>query len=666
MRRADWQGTAFVLWVLAAIAVVFLLRHPAGREIAAGPYGGALAAGVALTFYLGWTLGWTNRPRLVGLGLSAVVVVAAALLRLSPAWALGLDAPLLLPYLLGGALSGGTLPSLRVPELRLPRVSFPRTRRSAGGTSPGAPPAPDLPAVLAAQAGLPGWADTAEAAWAPAGELAMPAVEELPDDGVFAPYPDKLPAERPGRPAGEPEEEPPAEPGGVIPGRTEERLPGEEILLPAPVLAATAEAAAPGRKRPAARPGPARPARDEAVLLAEAALALLARAGVSAPVLHLESGPGGVALELALSSRRQGEAVSALRRAFEESLGAAPAESLHGQALRLTFPAHARSHQDADGRATLWAPLGRAAGGRRMLANLPGVGTLLLVGEDGAALVAAVHAIVGAALAGRLAPRPARVLLAEEAGNYLGVYAGLAEVYRGPECMAAIRDLAYERSRQGVGAPPALAVVLFPSPGLQAELAHFAAVLAPAGVHAVVALDTPRLWSARELAVLTPARLVFRVGEAESRFFLGRPGAEGLADGQAVYHLAETLREPQVLQAYAAGEEDVQELVTALRNAGPTVNPAKEAALATGAELPEKILVVLDAVLAVGRYSVRQVWDRVRAQGVSRQAVFELEDTFEAAGVVETPRNPLGRRRVLVGDREEAIARLRAYLEETR
>jgi hypothetical protein len=303
--------------------------------------------------------------------------------------------------------------------------------------------------------------------------------------------------------------------------------------------------------------------------------------------------------------------------------------------------------------------------GRRVLANLLGVGPLLLVGEDTAAVVAAVHAIVGAALAGRLSPRPARGLLAEESGHYLEAYAGLAELYRGPEGATVLKDLAYERSRQQVAAPPVLAVVLLPSPGVQQELAQCATALAPAGVHAVVALDTPQLWNARELAVLLPARLVFRVGAAESRFFLGRPGAEDLASGQAIYHLAEALREPQVLQAYAASEEDVQALVAVLRAAELGARREEET-LTTKTELPEKMLAVLDAVLAVGRYSVRQVWDRVRTQRVSRQAVFEMEDLFEAAGVVAVPANPLGRRKVLVGSRTEALARLRAYLEATR
>ncbi len=658
MRREEWQGTAFMMWVLSGTAAVFLLRHPAGREAVTGPYGGALLAGSVVLVYLGWALGWTNPARLVGLGLSAAVAVVAAVLRLSPAWALGLEAALLLPCSLGGALARGRLSSLRVPELRLPRVSFhfawPTTgllRKRTAGPVPQDQPAPPAPApslcsgqaLSKAEGGLPGWAETVDESW-PAGEELAAILPAGPPEGQAA-------APVQGRPAG-------AGPA-----------PAEEVLLEAPALAAAEEEALQEKEGPSARPG--RKARDEAVLLADAALTLLARAGVHAPALHLESGPGGVALELALSSRRQGEAVSMLRRAFDAAFGAAPAEALHGQALRLTFPAYARASAEPDGGATpslrsgqaLWAPLGRASGGRRMLANLPGVGTLLLVGADTAAVAAAVHAIVGAALAGRLSPRPERVLLADESGQYLKAYAGLAEVYGGPECAAAIKELAYERSRQGVSAAPVLAVILFPSPGVQAEIAHFAGVLAPAGVHAVVALDTPKLWSARELAVLTPARLVFRVGEAESRTFLGRPGAEHLGDCQAVYHLAESMREPQVLQAYAADEEDVQELAAALRRGGA---PREEETLTTERELPEKVLAVLDAVLAVGRYSVRQVWDRVREQNVSRQAVFEMEDLFEAAGVVEVPGNPLGRRKVRVGSRAEALERLRRYLEEAR
>ena len=628
MKRTEWQGTAFVLWVLAAGGALFLLRHPAGRESMAGPYGGALTAGTIALCYLGWTLGWMNRLRLLGLALAVAVAGGAAVLRLAPLAALGLEAGLLFPYVLGGILARRTWAPLRLPEWRRPPVARP------------APPEPVPPATASGPAprDIPGWMDTPSADW--------PADAEPEGREVAAPGARGAPSELGPPLAMEP-------PGAASPERAGPP-PDLAVLLPA-------LPAEPERSAPPAEAGPGQPWRDAAVRLADSALDLLAGHGVASPALHLESGPGGVALELALSSRREGEAISTLRRAFVAACGAAPAESLHGQALRLTFPASARAGADRGGPTTLWAPLGRRAG-RRVLANLLGVGPLLVVGEDTAAVVAAVHAIVGAALAGRLSPRPARVLLAEESGHYLAAYAGLAELHRGPEGVTALKDLAYERSRQQVVAPPVLAVVLLPSPGVQQELAQCATALAPAGVHVVVALDTPQLWNARELAVLMPARLVFRVGEAESRFFLGRPGAEELAAGQAIYHLAEALREPQVLQAYAASEEDVQTLVAALRAAELSA-PREEETLTTKTELPEKVLAVLDAVLAVGRYSVRQVWDRVRTQRVSRQAVFEMEDLFEAAGVVAVPANPLGRRKVLVDSRAEALARLRAYLE---
>jgi len=629
MRRPDWQGAAFVLWVLAAGGVVFLLRHPLGRESMTGPCGGALTAGMGALFYLGWTLGWTNRPRLLGLVLAGAVVGAAAVLRLAPLVAAGLEAGLLLPYALGGVLAGRSWAPLRFPERLRPPVARPAPPEPAPPAAAGETPATDLP----------GWTDTPSASYWPA--AAAPGSREVAE---------RVTGEAPGELGPRLAAEPPAD----VP-------PEKDQLAPAPTVRRPALPAEPEQSAAPAEAELHRPARDAAVRLADSVLALLTGHGVASPALHLESGPGGVALELALSSRREGEAISMLRRAFVEAYGAAPAEALHGQALRLTFPTGARAGPNGGDPTTLWAPLGRLAG-RRLLANLPGVGPLLLVGEDSGALVAAVHAIVGATLAGRLAPRPARVLLAEESGQYLAAYAGLAELYRGPEGVTALKNLAYERRRQQVAGPPILAVVLLPTPDLQQEIAQFATALAPAGVHTVVALDTPQSWSARELAVLTPARLVFRVGAAESRFFLGRPGAEELAAGQAIYHLAEALREPQVLQAYAATEEDVQALVATLR-AAEASRPPEEETLTTKMELPEKVLAVLDAVLAVGRYSVRQVWDRVRTQRVSRQAVFEMEDLFEAAGVVAVPTNPLGRRKVLVDSRAEAVARLRAYLE---
>lgn len=537
MKGRDWQGTAFILWVCAGLLALFLLRHPAGKEAAAGPWGGALAASVPVLLYAGWMMGWPGALRPVGAPAAVGILALCLLLRPSPGWGLGLEAALLPLFL--------WRPGWRLPAVRLPVISFPARVRLLGGRRTRAGGEEEAAGEEMGPA-LPPWVE--EAGWEEIGEpQPVPSWETLPPDATFYGVPVEAALEALELP---PEAlEAPEETGEEAPAVSEAAFPE---LPEEAVEAAPEEAPA----RPAA---PRRP--DRAVLLAGAVRGLLHSAGVQCPFLHLEAGKGGTALEFLLSSRREGERISSLRRRFEEALGAAPGEALQGQVLRLSFPAHARA-ENADGAAgdSLWVPLGNTERGR-FLVNMAAVGPLLLVGESGEALFAAAHAVIGTVLS---SAEPVEVLLAGESRIHLEMYEGLVCIYDGAECISGIKALAYERSHRKISSPPVLAVLFSPSPGLQEQIPPLLAAGPPAGVYPLIVLDTPHLWTTKTLGAMVRARLLFRTSAEESRFYLGRPGAEALGDYQALYHLAETETEPRRLRTYGPDEEALQNLLSDL------------------------------------------------------------------------------------------------------
>ncbi len=657
MSKGNGQGTAFLLWCAGGIWLTFLLRHPAGQQLLAGPRAGLYLALPLALLWAGWALGWPDRARWLGLLAAAALIALGAVFPWGAAVSLVLAGVLPLVFYLAPLRLGRTLPAIPLPALRLPRLSFHL-----------ALPAVQLPRRTAAPPVV-------------AGPNVAPGPAPVPEWGG--------PAWRPRRPEGTPDAPAPASPAPCVEDDLAESAPAAVLPPERPVRfeAPSAPAERPVRvEAPSApraeeeevgpvaeealalTPRPPAADRDPAVALAAKVLAILHEKSLNPAFLHLLSeGQGSTALDLGLSSpRRQGEAISGLAPLFAQELGAVPGASLRGETLRLTFPAYAHG-EPVYGEKSLWVPLGRTAKGQRMLANLLGLSTLLLLGEDPTPLVAATHTLVGAALAGTLSRRPS-LLLAEESGQHLSAYRGLDGVtlYTGTEAVVQLNQyVLYQRSYPKITNPPILAVVLLPSAGALLQVHTLLQAGPAAGVYPVLVTDSPELDPVKALAAQVRARLVFQLKEEDSRFYLSQTGAERLADYQAIYHLTETMWEPEVLMTYSAEEEDVQRLLRGLEEEAFADDGGMGAAVAVAdAEpLPEEMVAILEAVLEVGRYSVRQVYERVQDRGVTRQVVLDTEGFFEDAGVVERPENPLGRRTVRVQDRAEGMARLQAYLE---
>lgn len=500
--NGDWQGTAFVLWLASALGLTFLLRHPAGQVLLADA--GALWLDVALLpVWLGWALGWPKGIRSVGLLLASLPAVFFGALHLEAVWAVGLQVGLLLLFAAGHFARGG--------HLRLPRVAFPAaaprfSSRDRGGSAP-LEPAPKAGAGAAGH-----WSDGAS--WEQAALASQPPIA-----------------------------------AAAVPVEEDVGLAGVEVL-PAAASAAPLPLEA----------GPT----DRAVQIAATALQVLERNDVVAPALHLESEPAGgsVFLDLDIGDPRHGKKIARARYLFEATMGARPDESLSGQVLRLGFPSYAHGSGHINSSPVFWVPLGRTGQGRRFLANLLHTGPLLVAGEDHKTLLETAHTILAATLGGALG-RPPQVLLVEESGRHLDLYAGLPNVSlsTGPEALAPVVDrICGEQTPPG---PPALALVLFPSPDMQERLVGSAlcGVGPQRGIYPILVADMSSPWATVKLLASVRARLVFRLGREYSRPFLGRGGAEALGPYQAAYYLPEKGGEPLVLQTYEIDESTVQSIL---------------------------------------------------------------------------------------------------------